>query len=613
MLSSPPQPDPYKALGISKDADLSTIKSTYRKLVLKCHPDKFQDDALKAVKVDEFQKVQQAYELLTDESRRSKYDETIKLNELRKEMGRGGATTTNNVFEYEVRTAEPRSSSFRSSTKVYTQASPRSYEDDIRSSSFDEPRARARKASSYESDRKRPSTRDGEKTKRFDEEDRYERFEKEARRSAQDAAKKTRDRERKKGTQEKFSRSNAAYVEDESPEEAYRSARKSFRDIVEEIKPPREKDSRPEYAPKLNFAQRYMQASRQKAHPEPDYRPSMPRAQTFNEPAYSIRYANPPSPYVEDDDSPRRSSAQRSSARRASEDIPIRSRESPRSSGRERKTSPYERDDVYVVDASPPSPPIPMSKKPPLQTHTSAPPSVPVTSRKEPHRSRTLQSDYPASYTRRESATAPPPLPRASTFQSGDKAKPTTRGSKLRTQIASDDSDSDSPTFSPRSPPSPPRRRDREPEKTIYNYSVQTGRAVPISSSRRTPLREGSYDYVSARDRSRDRSESPHGSSRRPPISRNVGSGSHSQSFRGQYTSTAEPIIKEARPKMSPRESSSSGRNGGSYFGEVKFAQAYGPEHVSYSKDPFRRGSDPSRYQQGDFYPVRAERTPAYA
>jgi curved DNA-binding protein CbpA len=79
-------PDPYKILGVAKDAKLPEIRSAHRKLVLKCHPDKVEDEALKQVKQDEFQQVQLAYELLSDDSRRSKYDEQVKLFELRKKL-----------------------------------------------------------------------------------------------------------------------------------------------------------------------------------------------------------------------------------------------------------------------------------------------------------------------------------------------------------------------------------------------------------------------------------------------------------------------------------------------------------------------------------------------
>jgi DnaJ-class molecular chaperone len=84
-MANPLPPNPYEILGVAKDAKLPEIRSAHRKMVLKCHPDKVQDAALKAVKQDEFQKVQQAYELLEDDSRRLQYDEQVKLWELRKE------------------------------------------------------------------------------------------------------------------------------------------------------------------------------------------------------------------------------------------------------------------------------------------------------------------------------------------------------------------------------------------------------------------------------------------------------------------------------------------------------------------------------------------------
>jgi curved DNA-binding protein CbpA len=88
-MSSPPPIDPYLALGISKDADLSTIRSAHRKLVLKFHPDRIKDEAERVKGREEFQKVQQAYELLSDPAKRSRYDDKVRLAELRKEaLGR---------------------------------------------------------------------------------------------------------------------------------------------------------------------------------------------------------------------------------------------------------------------------------------------------------------------------------------------------------------------------------------------------------------------------------------------------------------------------------------------------------------------------------------------
>lgn len=84
-MSAEPLPDHYKALGIDKKADAATIKKTYRKLVLTCHPDKVTDPALKAQKQDEFHKIQQAYETLSDDTRRATYEAELKLQQLRRE------------------------------------------------------------------------------------------------------------------------------------------------------------------------------------------------------------------------------------------------------------------------------------------------------------------------------------------------------------------------------------------------------------------------------------------------------------------------------------------------------------------------------------------------
>ncbi|KAH8901573.1 DnaJ-domain-containing protein [Thozetella sp. PMI_491] len=78
-------PDPWQVLGVSKSADKAVIRTAYKKLVLKCHPDKVKDPALKAEKQDLFQKVQQAYELLNDDSELAKYEEQVTLEELRRQ------------------------------------------------------------------------------------------------------------------------------------------------------------------------------------------------------------------------------------------------------------------------------------------------------------------------------------------------------------------------------------------------------------------------------------------------------------------------------------------------------------------------------------------------
>jgi curved DNA-binding protein CbpA len=199
-------PDPYLALGVSKDAKLPEIRSAHRKLVLKCHPDKVQDATLKAEKQDEFQKVQQAYEILSDDTRRLQYDDQVKLFELRKEMGRGVATPRSNPFEFEVRSAEPRTSSYptrsrgQPAPKIYTTHSPpktydipKTYED-----IYDKPLRSTKKSSSYDSsERKRDEERQRELRKREDDDKEKQKLEREKRRTAHGDRKKTRDKEKR--------------------------------------------------------------------------------------------------------------------------------------------------------------------------------------------------------------------------------------------------------------------------------------------------------------------------------------------------------------------------------------------------------------------------------
>ncbi|KAF7714275.1 Uncharacterized protein PECH_008949 [Penicillium ucsense] len=85
-MNSSLEPDPYAVLGVSKDATTAEIRSAHRKRVLKCHPDKVQDEALRSAAQDEFQRVQQAYETLSDETRRMRYDQKAKLAELKREV-----------------------------------------------------------------------------------------------------------------------------------------------------------------------------------------------------------------------------------------------------------------------------------------------------------------------------------------------------------------------------------------------------------------------------------------------------------------------------------------------------------------------------------------------
>ena len=61
----------YHVLGVSKDAGDAEIKSAYRKLARKYHPDLNKDDKDAAEK---FKEISCAYDILGDKEKRKKYD-----------------------------------------------------------------------------------------------------------------------------------------------------------------------------------------------------------------------------------------------------------------------------------------------------------------------------------------------------------------------------------------------------------------------------------------------------------------------------------------------------------------------------------------------------------
>lgn len=265
--------DPYRALGVEKDADVAAIKSAYRKLVLKCHPDKVQDPTLKAAKQDEFQRVQQAYEILVDENKRKEYDLNVKMRKLREEVVRNMArpsaashTSPKAYAEYHVRTAEP-PPSFKpgpppSPYSPYQNGStPHSHPYDreipVRNRNGYDDGHRARRAASYEKPREttkeerrrqkdddvEPSTsaparerewmreKDHEREKERDKKTRSDRDKDDKRERQKNAEKRERERDRlrRQEQQEKYRSKKAAYVEpyDESEDEVRASKKKT--------------------------------------------------------------------------------------------------------------------------------------------------------------------------------------------------------------------------------------------------------------------------------------------------------------------------------------------------------------------------------------------------
>jgi len=65
--------DYYKILGVSRSAEPGEIKKAYRRLALEWHPDKVDDDK-KEEAVRRFQDIGEAYEVLSDEEKKGRYD-----------------------------------------------------------------------------------------------------------------------------------------------------------------------------------------------------------------------------------------------------------------------------------------------------------------------------------------------------------------------------------------------------------------------------------------------------------------------------------------------------------------------------------------------------------
>lgn len=78
--------DYYKTLGVAHDADLKAVKTAYRKLARKYHPDvSTETDA-----AERFKEVAEAYEVLGDDKKRAEYDEVRKYGGRQQGTGADG-------------------------------------------------------------------------------------------------------------------------------------------------------------------------------------------------------------------------------------------------------------------------------------------------------------------------------------------------------------------------------------------------------------------------------------------------------------------------------------------------------------------------------------------
>ncbi|KAK8112592.1 hypothetical protein PG984_013118 [Apiospora sp. TS-2023a] len=527
--------DPYARLGVSQDAQIPEIRQAHRKLVLKCHPDKVSDPEQKAIKQEEFQKVQRAYEMLSDSKERQKYDDMVRANEMEKVNARLRAEqaarspprreANAETHHYNVRMAgEPRfersSSSYGATPKSHpgpyasARTPPsRSYEENIYSTSYDDGRehrsSRKAGASSYE--REVPTSRRTEEDKRSRKEadkawDRQrEKAEKDAsRRKAEEKERDRREKEkdkdrrkkkeevqqkdRKRDTEDKRTRHRSPYHEDPEPvspiimearhkEEKSKSKANTRAKVVEPAPVPAaitEDRHRVKQDAHLEFAAQYLQSSRNKVTA-----PGLARSKTYH-PSMDTRYAPPvPTP-------PPAAGAmapppppiigddepvKRSSATR-------RSSEAPRSklSSSHRKSSKHEEEPRVIPG---------FKKYSSMPTQRNSPPEVP----ESPPRINRSQTD---SYSRPMPGPHPG-LSRAQTWYPTAAADEDYRdSSRSRHHHGRYHSDEDYDDFSEDeryNSRRPTRHHSPEAPKTKFRYTVEGNKTIPVRPRAESPRR----------------------------------------------------------------------------------------------------------------------------
>ncbi|KAM7197319.1 hypothetical protein V8F20_006673 [Naviculisporaceae sp. PSN 640] len=446
MLPLPP--DPWKILGVEKSSDKAEIRSAYKKLVLKCHPDKVQDPKLKAEKQEEFQKVQQAYELLNDDAERTKYEEQVQLMELRKQAAllsknlanssspRTASKTYYEIRTAEIRTAEPKSKSSGGGAKVYEHySSPhtRSHEEVTSKAyaTYDDGEKHARRTASYEKPTRRDEERreKDERRRRKDDDERVSREsrerererelqrelrerEKEKERKAE--KKKLRELEEKQRDKERRRDRKSPYVEDYEAreEEVYtasrldkkRSSSRKHSEYREKSMSRREREASPaieiiEATSKTKDQELKETAADYIARSRGNHAAPSPIFQRAQQEAFYTPPVPTPPPVDFEEESIRRSSA-RAAGRRSSHDSP-----------KERVLHKQSSRDAYVVEATP-------SKARPIPSLSKAHSTPPVVPESPPRVSRSNTVPL-QEYTRH--VAQPPSFSRTQTWGGDDR------------------------------------------------------------------------------------------------------------------------------------------------------------------------------------------------
>lgn len=79
----------YDVLGVGSDASEDQIRAAFRQLTIEHHPDRFTDPAQRASAEERFQKITEAFNVLSRPDARSKYDKELSVGSSAKTMDRG--------------------------------------------------------------------------------------------------------------------------------------------------------------------------------------------------------------------------------------------------------------------------------------------------------------------------------------------------------------------------------------------------------------------------------------------------------------------------------------------------------------------------------------------
>ena len=587
-MDDPLPQSPYKTLNVPKDATLATIRSAHRKLVLSCHPDKVQDESAKKQKAEQFHQVQQAYEVLSDENRRQRYDEKVKLAELRAEMAEErGSFPSRKSYEY----ASPKNGStskfeMRGNTMYETRepAGSRYDEPDVFSASYAD--AQPSMSRKYADDRYTPASsrkasgsgrmqEEKKKSRPYEEEEDDRRWREKREREAERAAEATqrdqrtrrRDRDRRKDVESKSRSKFEPFVAEDGSDSEFddRYHSKSKRD------PPPKKKSGDEGKKRSGDERKRSGDERRKDRDEPrgsskrevndtydelEWKESLardhinrsrdaveilPRRPEGRNRAASTLDARPPPPLVE----------KRSSGRRSS---PIGR------SGRDRR-----------------SPEIPEPRRPTMPGHSSESSKnksyfgASVSSKREPHRSATYQPVTEPKYpSMRRSETTPIDRMRPGIPQPLKSSN--LKNMKAPSETTDSSSESDSEMTEENHPPPRPTPLQR---KTTFGISQQEGAYVMEPETIQSRPKE------SRRTSERPSMGSRGGSTRTPPVLRAMSSAFPSDEHRPSLGRHESARVTPMKTRDSPRS--------GELFGEYS---AHSPTEDAFRRSPKVSGDD---------------------